>query len=83
MYTMYFMRFEHPGHTYGGFISDFSEWGMTKGSLPLRKGVRDPIPPSPCKLVELSAHPFVTPLHLQYQAIRRRAIISKEGPELG
>jgi hypothetical protein len=22
------MWFEHPGHTYGGFVPSFSEWGM-------------------------------------------------------
>jgi hypothetical protein len=25
------MRFEHPGHTYGGFVPSFSERGMTLG----------------------------------------------------
>jgi hypothetical protein len=23
--------FEHPGHTYGGFVPSLSEWGMTGG----------------------------------------------------
>jgi hypothetical protein len=25
-----YVRFEHPGHTYGGFVFAFSEWGMTQ-----------------------------------------------------
>ncbi len=54
-----------------------------KGPLPFRQGVRDPFPPSPHELLELSAHPFVTPVHLQYQTAGRRAITSKEGPEPG
>jgi hypothetical protein len=24
-----YVWFEHPGHTYGGFVPSFSEWGMT------------------------------------------------------
>jgi hypothetical protein len=24
-----YVLFEHPGHTYGGFVSALSEWGMT------------------------------------------------------
>jgi hypothetical protein len=54
-----------------------------KGPLSFRQGVRDPFPTSPHKLLELSAQPFVTPVHLQYQAIGRRVITSTEGPELG
>jgi hypothetical protein len=38
-------------------------------------------PPSPHELLELSAHPIVTSIHLQYQTARRSAITSKEGPE--
>jgi hypothetical protein len=40
-------------------------------------------PLSPRELLELSTHPIVTHVHLQYQAVGRRAITSKEGPELG
>jgi hypothetical protein len=47
------------------------------------QGVRDPFPPSPRELLELSTEPIVTPVHLQYQATGHRAITSKEGPELG
>jgi hypothetical protein len=46
------------------------------------KGVRDPFPP-PHELLDLSANPFVTPVHLQYQTAGHRAITSKEGLELG
>jgi hypothetical protein len=49
----------------------------------LQSGVRDPFLPSPRELLEFSAHPFVTFVHLQYQAAGHRAITSKEGPELG
>jgi hypothetical protein len=49
-----------------------------KGPLPFRQGVRDPFPPSPHEVLKLSAHPFVTPVHLQYQAAGHRAITSKE-----
>jgi hypothetical protein len=52
-----------------------------KGPLPFWQGARDPFAPSPRELLELSAHPFVTPIHLQYQTVGRRVIISKEGPE--
>jgi hypothetical protein len=34
--------------------------------------------PSPHELLELSAHPFVTLVHLQYQTARHMAITSKE-----
>jgi hypothetical protein len=40
-------------------------------------------PLSQHELLELSAHPIVTSVHLQYQIAGRRAISSKEGPELG
>jgi hypothetical protein len=65
---------KQPGHTYGGFISVISEWGMT---------VQDPFLPSPCELLEHSAHPFVTPVHLQSQIAGHRAITSEKGPEPG
>jgi hypothetical protein len=39
--------------------------------------------PSPRELLELSAHPIVTSIHLQYQSAERRAITSKEGSEPG
>jgi hypothetical protein len=39
--------------------------------------------PSLHELLELSAHPIVTTVHLQYQNAGRRAITSKEGPEPG
>jgi hypothetical protein len=54
-----------------------------KGPLPFWQEVRDPFPTSPCELLELYAHSFVTPVHLQYQTTGRRAITSKEGPKLG
>jgi hypothetical protein len=38
-------------------------------------------PPSPKELLELSTHPIVTSVRLQYQTARRRAITSEEGPE--
>jgi hypothetical protein len=38
--------------------------------------------PSPCGLLELSAHPIETSVHLQYQTTGCRAITSEEGPEL-
>jgi hypothetical protein len=38
-------------------------------------------PSSPYELLELSAHPIVTSVHLQYQNAERRAITSKEAPE--
>jgi hypothetical protein len=37
--------------------------------------------PSPCELLELSTHPIVTYVHLQYQTVGRRTISSKEGFE--
>jgi hypothetical protein len=40
-----------------------------------------PFAPSPRELLELSAHPIVTSIHLQYQTDGHRAISSKEGPE--
>jgi hypothetical protein len=45
--------------------------------------MRSIFPLSPRELLELSAHPFVTPIHLQYQTTGCRAIISEEGPEPG
>jgi hypothetical protein len=51
--------------------------------LPFRYGVRDPFPLSPHKLLEHSARPFVTLVHLQSQTAGCRAITSKEGLELG
>jgi hypothetical protein len=48
-----------------------------KSPLPFKQGVPDPFPPSPRELPELSAHPFVTPVHLQYQAAGCMAITSK------
>jgi hypothetical protein len=47
----------------------------------LQAGVRDSFPLSPRELLELSAHLFVTPVHLQYEAAEYKAITSKEGPE--
>jgi hypothetical protein len=41
------------------------------------------IPPSPQELLELSTHPFVTHVHLQYQTAERRAITFKEESEPG
>jgi hypothetical protein len=40
-------------------------------------------PPSLRELLEVSAHPIVSTIHLQYQTAGRRAITSKEGPEPG
>jgi hypothetical protein len=54
-----------------------------KRRLPFRQGVRDPFPPSPRELLELSGHPFVTHVHLQYLTARRRAITSKKEPKPG
>jgi hypothetical protein len=54
-----------------------------KRRLPFRQGVRDPFPPLPRELLELSGHPFVTPIHLQYLTARRSAITSKEEPKPG
>jgi hypothetical protein len=42
----------------------------------LQAGARDPFPPSRHELLELSAHTFVTHVHLQYQTAGRRANIS-------
>jgi hypothetical protein len=39
--------------------------------------------PAPRELLELSAHPIVTFVHLQYQTTRYRAITFREGPEPG
>jgi hypothetical protein len=36
-------------------------------------------PPSPLELLDLSTHPIVTSIHLQYQTTVHRAITSKEG----
>jgi hypothetical protein len=47
-----------------------------KGLLPFRQGIQGPFLASPCELLELSAHPFVTHVHLQYEIIGRRAITS-------
>jgi hypothetical protein len=38
-------------------------------------------PVSPRELLEPSAHPIVTHVHLQFQTIGRRAITIEEGPE--
>jgi hypothetical protein len=38
---------------------------------------------SPRELLELSAYPFITPVHLQYQITGRSAITSDVGPEPG
>jgi hypothetical protein len=40
-------------------------------------------PPSPRELLELSTHPIITFVHLQYQTAGRRTITSEEGPEPG
>jgi hypothetical protein len=47
------------------------------------QGVRDHFPPSPHELLELSTHPIVTSVDLQYQIAGHRAITSKEGPKPG
>jgi hypothetical protein len=39
--------------------------------------------PSPHELLELSAHPIVNSVNLQYQTAGRRAITSEEEPEPG
>jgi hypothetical protein len=39
--------------------------------------------PSPHELLELSAHPIVISVHVQYQTAERRAITSEDGPEPG
>jgi hypothetical protein len=49
----------------------------------LQPGGMRSFPPSPCELLELSAHPIVTSIYLQYQTIERMAITSKEGHESG
>jgi hypothetical protein len=49
----------------------------------LQAGGTRSFPPSPRELLELSAHPIVTSIHLQYQTTEHRAITSKEGPEPG
>jgi hypothetical protein len=54
-----------------------------KRPLSFRPGVRDHFPLSPCELLELSTHPIMTTVHLQYQTTRPRAITSKEGPKPG
>jgi hypothetical protein len=41
------------------------------------------LPPSLRELLELSVHPIVTIVHLQYQTTGCMTITSKEGPELG
>jgi hypothetical protein len=48
---------------------------------PSGKGYEMQFPLSPRELLELSAHPFVTPVHLQYQTTGRRAITSEEWPK--
>jgi hypothetical protein len=50
-----------------------------KGPLPFRQGVQDHFPPSPREILELSAQPNVTSVHLQYQTAGHRAITSTEG----
>jgi hypothetical protein len=52
-----------------------------KGLLPFRQEARDHFPLSPRELLELSAHPIITTVHLQYQITGCRAITFKEGPE--
>jgi hypothetical protein len=54
-----------------------------KRSPILQAGGTRSLSPSPCELLELSAHPIVTSVHLQYQTTECRAITSKEGPEPG
>jgi hypothetical protein len=49
----------------------------------LEAGVTRSFPPSPRELLELSAHPIVTFVHLQYQTARRRAFTYEEGPKPG
>jgi hypothetical protein len=49
----------------------------------LRAGGTRRFPPSHSELLELSAHPIVTNVHIQYQTAGRRAITSEEGPEPG
>jgi hypothetical protein len=44
------------------------------------RGTRS-FPPSLRELLELSTHPIVTTVHLQYQTTARRDITSKEGSE--
>jgi hypothetical protein len=49
----------------------------------LQAGGTRSFPPSPRELLELSAYPIVTSVHLQYQTDGRRAITSEEGPKPG
>jgi hypothetical protein len=46
-------------------------------------GTRSISPLSLNELLKLSAHPFVTHVHLQYQTVGCKAITSEEGPEPG
>jgi hypothetical protein len=39
--------------------------------------------PSLRKLLEVSTHPIITIVHIQYQITGRRAITSNAGPEIG
>jgi hypothetical protein len=48
---------------------------------PSGRGYEIYFPFSPYELLELSAHPFVTPVHLQSQTNGRRAITFEEGPK--
>jgi hypothetical protein len=47
----------------------------------LQAGGMRSFPPSLRELLELSAHPIVTTIHIQYQTAGRSVITSKEGPE--
>jgi hypothetical protein len=49
----------------------------------LQAGGTRSLSPLPCELLELSTHPIVTYVHLQYQITGHMAITYKEGPEPG
>jgi hypothetical protein len=54
---------------------------MYKRSPTLQATVRDHFSLSPHEFFELSTHPIITTVHLEYQTTERRAINSKEGFE--
>jgi hypothetical protein len=54
---------------------------MYKRSPTLQAAVRDHFPLSPHEFFELSTHPIITTVHLEYQTTECRAITSKEDLE--
>jgi hypothetical protein len=89
LYKLIISSLGHTGHVnlllhikvISSYLSD--RLPVYKSSPTLQAGGTRSFLPSLHELLELSAHPIITTIHLQYQIAGRRAITLKEGPNSG